>query len=318
MTQLVTSRERAIVRWLEDSTEIVVPAGNRRWQCVLGNGSLLPVSVATDADFLLFDAPSPTAYELAQTPQLLCWNAELEGGAKFALVPGPWRLRLRAEMAIEIDEDADASLRVAENLRGIQAACLRLEGVNAPADDAEPTAPTAFAADSARSAQGLFSLLRETSWPFQERASGIAVVELPLRGSFCQALLEENGRGVRAAIELLSTDAIAPVSQLAVAALLLCAGGALKLVRPYASDAGEHFACGFEVRFAGGPCSSELEHALAALSVACRSCRDEVNSLLDKWVAESYLAIRNLPPTLAGEEFYPWVNQKPQPVWRCR
>jgi hypothetical protein len=302
MTTLVATRERAIVRWLEDSADGVVPAGNRRWHCVLRNGSPLPVSVAEEDDFLLFDAPAPAACALAQAPQLLRWSAGLDGGAKFALVPGPWRLRLRAEMAPA--EDADPSFRVAEILRGIHAACLHLEGKQMTADEVRPAPTPALAErDAAPSAHGLFSLLRETCWPFQERTPGVAAVELPLRSGFCQALLEGAGHGVHGAAELLRTDAIAPVSQLAVATFLLCAGGALKLVRPYASGSDERFACGFEVRFASGPCVSELEHALGALSVACWACRDEVNSLLDLSVAESYLAIRNLPPTLEREEF---------------
>ena len=57
------------------------------------------------------------------------------------------------------------------------------------------------------------------------------------------------------------------------------------------------------MRLAGDTTASELEHALEALAVACWACKQEVHSLLDKSVAECYMAIRNLQPTLAREEF---------------
>jgi hypothetical protein len=54
-------------------------------------------------------------------------------------------------------------------------------------------------------------------------------------------------------------------------------------------------ACGFQVRFDPAPSATELDHALAALSVACQAAAREANVLLDESVARQYLAVRNIP-----------------------
>jgi hypothetical protein len=276
----------------------VTQEGDRRWLLCLENQLPLRVSAPVDDSFLLFDAPAPAACELEQAPYWLLWNASFAGHAKIALLPHPWRLRVRAE--IPVPQDANTSARIAETLHGLRAACQLLAGEPASADVAPVAVP---AGDGIGHKPGnLPALLRETGWPFQERVGGAAAVELAMRGG-CRDLLEESTLGVRAAMELLRSDSLAPRSLVALAALLLGAGGTLRLARPYAADAAGTFTCGFEVRFAGETTAGELEHALEALAVACWACKEEVHSLLDNSVAESYLAIRNLPPLLAREEF---------------
>ena len=119
---------------------------------------------------------------------------------------------------------------------------------------------------------------------------------------------------MRASADFLSVSSPDGQCPLAVAVLLLSAGGALRLARPFVTNAGDQVACGFEVRFGGETTAGELEHGLEALAVAAWMCKEEALCLLDNAVRESYLAIRNLPPTLAREEYQLWVNQKPQPA----
>jgi hypothetical protein len=276
----------------------VTQESDRLWLLCLENRFPLRVSAPVDDSFLLFDAPAPAACELEQAAHWLLWNASFVGHAKIALLPHPWRLRLRSE--IPLDEEANISARISETLHGLRTACRLLAG---QPDSADAAPLAVLAGDGSGHKPGnLPALLRETGWPFQERAGGVAAVELAMRGS-CRVLLEENTFGVRAAMELLRSDSLAPRSLLALAALLLSAGGTLRLARPYAADAAGTFTCGFEVQFAGEITAGELEHALEALAVACWACKEEVHSILENSVAESYLAIRNLPPLLAREEF---------------
>jgi hypothetical protein len=293
---LLTQSQSALDAWLRQLAPDVRQEGDHCWQLALKYGMLLRVSAPVDDTFLLFDAPALVSCELQQAPQWLRWNATLAGNAKLALVPLPWRSRLRAE--VPIADDANAAARIAETLRGLHDACALLIGGVALAGEILPPRAASAADDAPRTSGTLLALLGEMAWPFQERADGVAAVEVAMRGG-CRVLLEENAFGVRAAMELLRVDSLAPDSRLALAALLLSAGGTLRLARPYATEAEDKFVCGFEVRFAGETTAGELEHALEALAVACWACKQEVHSLLDNSVAESYLAIRNLTPTLA-------------------
>ena len=298
---LLTQSQSSIDAWLRQSAPDVEHVGDRSWQLALANGSRVRIAAPVDDPFLLFDAPAPAVSNLDQTPQWLLWNATLAGNAKIALVPRPWHLSLRAETPI--DDDGNMPARIAETVRGLHQACQLLAVTLPPSEEAQPARTTPVADDSAHYEASLFALLRETGWPFQERANGAATVELALRGEPSRVLLEENAAGLRAAVEFLRVDSLAANSRLAIATLLLSASGTLRLARSYAVDAEDQFTCGFEVRFAGATTAGELEHALEALAVACWACKDEVNSLLDNSVAETFMAIRNFPPTFEREEF---------------
>jgi hypothetical protein len=299
MTTLVVSQSQSSIQgWLRESALEVRQVGDRCWQLQLESVAVR-VTASVDDPFLHFDAPAPGAYELAQTSRLLQLCAALAGNAKFALVPNPWQLRLRAEVAIA--DDSNTQARIAEALHGLKDA----HGLvtSELSQEALSTQAAVAVIDAGSVTQDLFSLLRETGWAFQERSSGVASVDLAMRGESCRMLVEADSGGMRARIEFLQTSSIAPTSKRAVVAMLLGASGSLRLARPYVLDSSGQFACGFEVQFAGETIASELEHALEALAVACWACKLEVHSLLDNSVAESYLAIRNLPPTLATEEF---------------
>ena len=301
MNALLLCGRGAIDAGLRQSAAEVIQVGDRRWQFALQTGARSPVSVSAGDSFLQFDAPVLVACELAQSPQWLRWNTTLAGNAKFALVPSPWRLRLRAELPLV--DDANTSARIGEIEHGLSCACQLLEGTHPSTDDFRSDAPTPMAADSGATSHGLLALLRETGWSFQERADGAAAVDFAMRGENCRMLLEENTTGLRAAVEFLRVDSPAAKSSLAIAVLLLSASGTLRLARPFAVDAEDEFTCGFEVRFAGETTAGELEHALEALAVACWACKEEVYSLLDNSAAEKFMAIRNLPPTFEPEEF---------------
>jgi len=291
MIQLLTSQcYRAIEEVLRQSSRDFAGSSDGRWQFVLAEGAPLPVTASMDAAFLLLDAPAPAGFDLEQVPQWLLWNATLPGAAKFALVPNPWQLRLRAELPVD---DACISERIAAALQGFSAAAFLLQH-KPVALGASAVSPAAASVPA--SAPELRALLRENGWPFQERPDGAASVDLALRGGSCRVVLGMNSAGPRAAMELLRADSLTPASRLALPALLLSASGSLRMSRPFAIGADGQFACGFEVQLASVPTAVELEFALEALAVAGWACKDELQSLLDNSVAGTFLAVRNLNP----------------------
>jgi hypothetical protein len=301
MTLLLSSRACSdVAAALRRSAPSLRDLAEGQWELMLQEAVPSPVSARLADSFLLFDAPAPAVCALAQAPLWLRWNLSLPGNAKIVLAPNPWRLRLRAELAL--DDDTTLEARVGESLLGLQAACRLL---TEDATGSEAAAPQqASSAGAPASSPRLFSLLREMGRTFTERSAQVASLDLPGRGCCCRVLVEEDSMALRASVDFLSISSPDGQCPLAVAVLLLSAGGALRLARPFAAHAGDEVACGFEVRFGGETTAGELEHGLGALAVAAWTCKEEALCLLDHAAAESYLALRNLPPTLATEEFH--------------
>lgn len=276
----------------------VSPAGRLRWNCVVRNGRPLPVSAAAADDFILLDAAVGTVGD-SGLHGLLERNATLDAGAKFALSDRPWRIGLRAEIAVHDDVNLLARLR--ENLDAFRHCGSQFQ---APALSREPASGETAVSEAAVSpgAGALGELLRQTQWAFQERSTGGVSVDLEMRDAFFQALIEERGDGLDASVELVQGAEPPAVSCEALAAFLLCANHSLRLVRARVIRRDAEWVWGFQTRFESQPCPAELDHALAALSVACRAAAREASALLDESVARQYLAVRNLPPTIPEKE----------------
>ncbi len=283
---------------LRRSSPFIRELAEGQWDLVLPGLAPSPVTARLADSFLLFDVSAPAALELAHALRWLRWNSSLSGNAKIVLAANPWRVRLRAELAL--DDDADLGARVSVSLLGLQAACRLLSQDDAGVEAAQPSRDSS--ARPSASSPRVFSLLRELGRNFTERSAQIASVDLPGRGGSSRVLLEESSAGLRASTDFVSIPSPDGQCPLAVAVLLLSAGGALRLARPFAAHAGDELACGFEVRFDGETTAAELEHGLEALAVAAWTCKEEALCLLDHAAAESYLALRNLPPTFAKEE----------------
>ena len=297
--RLVDSAQKLeLTKALEGLGTPVTPAGHLCWNFTVSNGRPLPVTARIDDGFLLLDAPAGFRAGVPALPQLLEWNSDLAAAAKFALLPSPWRTRLRAEFVL--DEETDLPVRLLESLNGFLGGASRLHA----SDSCEAASGAALRPDNAgRSALGRIpDLLKQTGWQFQERDSGQVKVDLEARGGLCQAAVGESASGVIADVELARADSMTPSSRLAVAAFLLTLNGALRLVRGYMQQAESQIAIGLQVRFGAFPSAGEMDHALAALSVACQACARETRILLDKTVAEQYLAILDLPLTFDEKE----------------
>ena len=314
MTQLLSKNSHsAITVCLRQLASGVIETAAGCWEFSLGDGIAIQATACFVDAFLLFDAPAPAACELAQGPQWLRWNAALAGNAKIALMPNPWRVRLRAE--ILVGEETEVAPRVRDTLAGLREACRLLAGDPSTFVDSRHTEP--LSSDEDRNVpRNLLALLRETGWAFNERSGGSATVEIASRGDCCRVLLEENAAGVRAAMELLGVAPPAESSRLALAALLLSASGALRLARPYVEDVGERFSCGFAVRITG---ETTARRTRTCVGVAGR-CRLGVQKGSSK--PSRQLGGRELPghpqpiTTVCQRGVLPWVNQKPQQACR--
>ena len=265
------------------------PAGEMRWSFALANGRALPVTALIEEGWLALEAPLEEA--AAGTPlfRLLEWNGQLDGPGKFVAVSGG-ALQLRAEIAL--DEAVDIAGRLHQSCAGFRAALGRSHGESPAAHAVIGPGPIEAGGAQLRQALG------ESGWAFTERAGGRLAVELEAREGFYQALVEQRGvGGVRLWVELARAQALSAASRQALGLLLLTAGGALRPARGAAEAGDGQMALRLEVDFATPPGAAELGHALAALSVGCRLCGEEVKLLEDESIAGRYLRIRHSSTT---------------------
>jgi hypothetical protein len=148
---------------------------------------------------------------------------------------------------------------------------------------------------------GLGDLLRETSWPFTERGPNDFSAHLEA-DSAPPARITMNEHGFVFSVELVRSNAAAEVTQQALTVFLLTASSALRLVRARAVDGDGQRSFGFQVCLPAAPAAEEIDHALAALSIAYRMCARETKVLLNEVAARCYLAARGIPTTQDQEQ----------------
>ena len=102
-------------------------------------------------------------------------------------------------------------------------------------------------------------------------------------------------------VEMVRCNRAAEATRLALAVFLLTASSALRLARAHAVDDEGQQRFGFQVCLPPAPTTEELDHALAALSIAYRTCAREANVLLDDAAARCYLGVRDFRCTTNPE-----------------
>jgi hypothetical protein len=136
--------------------------------------------------------------------------------------------------------------------------------------------------------------MRESSWRLTERGPCEFSTDLEARSS-PPTRLRATSREVALTAELVRTSTVADCSKKAIALFLLTASSSLRLTRAYGSETDGAWACGMMVSLPAVPAMEEIEHGLAALSIAHRLCAREANVLLDEGAARFYLAARDVP-----------------------
>jgi len=283
--------EDRITDALKSCASSLTPSGGGRWDLLLVNGKELPVTAHVSNEWLLFDAPVSDRVAREDLWRLLCLNATLSGFSKF-VVTRHHSVHLRADMPLSKGDtmnsndalDADAAASLSETCSSLK------EAYGAFRAEPQPVHLSSLPDSDNRiehRAEELRRICVEIGWPFVERAAGRMMVELEVRDSFHQALVEQRSAGTYLSVEISRFDDLKPISRQALSALLLTTGAQVRLARP--SVIGKTSG-GFEVMFATSPTEGEFMHALSALSIACAACGKEALALRDETIARQYLA----------------------------
>ena len=283
MTMLLRNKEDRVLEALRECSPSLEQLG--RWDWRLGiNGQIRArvqdgwLSLSASPDGRKF---KPDARSLLR---LLEWNREVGGGGKFVLLPDR-SPGIRAEIPLE--EEGSLVRRVCDAYVGMENAMKRS---GSPRFRDDPGRYPVITSHNGGSEWDPRDLCREADWQFTERESGIAV---PLEGpGFHQAIVRNDRGNSHANVTLLEWESLPDECVLAIASLLLTAGAVVRMVRPFAQPDRSHHKVGFEVALRGEPSAAEVGHALSSLSVACRSCAQELKALENPDIAGAYLGIR--------------------------
>jgi hypothetical protein len=264
-----------------DEVEQVAPW---RWQCAMREEARLPVVAVFTDGFLRLAMEPRVKYGMDQAiDQALQLNAGCAGAVKAAIDPRGQQLKLYGDMVVIEESQVRARLAWA-----LQSFCNAIRTIESPAGPGIQRPPAANAASSS----SFSDLLRQTSWEFMECAADEWSVALDTDAAPpVRVRIRENG--IFASVELARVSSAAVATRRALALFLLTTGGMLRFVRVCASDSETQRVFALQVILPLAPAPEELNHALASLSVAYRTCAREAQFLLDETAAGLYLAVRN-------------------------
>jgi hypothetical protein len=137
---------------------------------------------------------------------------------------------------------------------------------------------------SAEASEGL-------DWPATERADGSRGFDLGVTDATGQAIARLTPAGdVAVEVVLGRWSPETPQARDALALLLLLAGGATRMARPFGVTEGVEMLVGFDVQLAAPIRAAELEHALRALATAAEACAAEAQFVVREEVARAFVA----------------------------
>ena len=256
-----------------------------RWSCFVQNGARLPIAATLDEDFLHLDClPAVTRRTACTIEQAILYNRRLAGGVKFALDSATNALRLSSDILVRDERQLLDRFRWALDGFHDGYRLLKLPASN----------PGSAEEHHIGSGIALAELMRESSWRLTERGPGEFSTELETKSS-PSVRLHSNSREVALTAEFLRANTVSDCSRKAIALFLLTASSSLRLTRAYGSETDCVWSCGMMVSLPPVPAMEEIDHSLAALSIAHSMCAREANVLLDEAAARCYLAARDLP-----------------------
>lgn len=298
MTYTRKRLEERIADVLQGCASSVNKSGGGGWDISLSNGKALPMTARLSNDWLLLDAPVSDRVAREDLWQLLRLNATLPGFSKFVLTPRR-SVHLRADVPLpQEDESIDAQDPLDANLATrLSEACSNLKaayGLLRGEEIGHASLPVDHDERNENRAEELRRGCAETGWPFVERAGGRTMIELDVRDSFYQAVVEQRGAGAQLWVELSCSGDLTPISRQALSVLLLTTGDQVRLARPSVDGRQALPVARFEVIFNTPPTVSDFRHALSSLSVASAICGREALAVRDEDIARQYLAIRGI------------------------
>jgi hypothetical protein len=262
-----------------------------RWALGLTNGHSLAVTAQRADGFLLLSAETGCVPSDEILDELSAASAAMPTGVKFA-----WRrswpaLRLRAEFPLPAEEVDDG--RVRRHLDGMRRTYGQLrDGLFCEEPGVAEASPGAGAGLDAPG--DLPDWLREAGWACHQRPGASLLADLETNGYFQQAEIAAVGGCTRFRATLYRADNPPEPCVRALAWYLLEANADLRLARGFLERDAGGLAAGFDVGIAGELTPADAEHALAALSVACRSCARQMDVLQDDALAGLYRSARGL------------------------
>lgn len=265
------------------------PDGKWQWQCAMLNGTRLPVAASFREGFLSFSYCAEASVESSSMlGRAIAANAALHRSVKLVFDAARCVLELRSDIAV-LDE-AQLQARLPWILDGFHHGAPALESIRANC----PPSPEPEAAKATEKLEPLPEIMRDSGWPFTERGPGEIAVDLESEAAPPALVRMEQG-GITASVELARWDGVDGAVAEALPSYLLSVSRSLRLVRACRLHSGPQLIFAFQVGLPPSPTREELTHALAALSVAHRSCVREASLLLDEATARCYLAARPSP-----------------------
>jgi hypothetical protein len=293
IAEMLAAQEQAVGEVLKKHVPATKRAGFGRWCLALSNGETFRVSARIEDPWLVMEAPLGAKNRAPAGPErnwdLVRWNARLPGGAKFVLPPGSRTPRVRAEVLADQNPDLEPQIHGA--VEGIRAAHRRIACDQIEQQDAGPGPRPA---DEPRPCD-LEGICRDAGWELVRRPSGRMAVALDAPGAVHQAILDlrKDGR-LAVSVEIAALPSPAAATRQAVGLMLLRASGLVRMARGAVEETDGRTEARFEVVFDVPPAAAQTVHdALAALSVACRTCgRQEVEAMQAEACARKYLSLR--------------------------
>ena len=296
MSTLLQEHEASVADCLQQCADTVRAVGGNRWEFALRSAVPLQVTACLEGEWLRWCAPlslpSASRPGPAVLQRMLACNGNLAAAVKFTLAAAPPLPCLAAEVPLGVEEAdlRDLAPRIAGLCDGFSRAVQKFAGGQLEGSPAEAVQ----AGDSSEELSSeLAALCKETGWPMAERAAHYVVFELDVAGAFYQAVARSWQAGLRLEVELVNASGVGGDKQQALNVLLLHASHSVRMARATARASDDVTAYGWEVLLDRVANARELDHALAALSVACRlSGREACAFQQDDYLARSYLMFR--------------------------
>jgi hypothetical protein len=278
-----------VFRALDKCCQEVKPAGKWQWQCAVLNGARLPIAASLREGFLtLASCAETTVATLSMLEGAISANASLHNGVKLVLDAASRSLHLHSDVAVLDEFQLLSRLHWAMDgfHDGVRAfSSLHSDCTSCP-EAAEGAAPGHL--------DHLQEFMCDSPWKFTERGTHEFAVELE-SNSAPPAHVRIDKRGIAASVELVRCSRADEAVPEALSIFLLTVTRETRLVRA-TRHSGNQEIFALQAGLPALPAPEELDHVLAALSVAHRICAREANLLLNEAAARCYLAARD--PTI--------------------
>jgi len=281
----------ATLRVLGKCSEEVQPSGPWRWTSAVCNGTRLQVDSSLEEGFFeLASRPDAIARRGAELEHALLGNHTLPGGVGLAL--GADGLHLRTDIVLPEDEqqiEEHLLQRLRWTLGGFHHGAALLKSLDAQSRGRAQH--HAVLSDAC-----LAEVLGSSTWKSEQRGPNEFAAALDA-DSAPPARIRMTELGLLLSVELGFVPTGSNGSRQAIPAFLLKIGRALRMTRASATESDGGWSFGFRVCLPPAPLPEEIDHGLAALSLAHRMAARESSVLLDETAAACYLAAREIATT---------------------